>query len=150
MPRALTITKEVHFRRLKRGRKIIEEGSESNKPELGSIPRLSRLMALAIHMEGLIGRGEVADYADLARLAHVSRARITQIMNLLHLAPDIQEAILFLPSAKSGQVVWTERQLRPVTREASWTKQRKAWNSMTGQQGSGNGSGAQDFRGCAD
>src|SRR3712207_3152134 len=33
----------------------------------------------------------------VARLGHVTRARVTQIMNLLNLAPDIQEAILFLP-----------------------------------------------------
>ncbi len=97
MPNGLTITKEVHFRRQKRGRKVMEEGSDAKKPELGSVPRLSQLMALAIHMDDLIRRGEVADYADLARLAHVSRARITQIMNLLLLAPDIQEAILFFP-----------------------------------------------------
>jgi len=52
-------------------------------------------MALAIRFDDLIRRGEVRDYADLARLGHVSRARITQIMNLLNLAPDIQERLLF-------------------------------------------------------
>lgn len=54
-------------------------------------PRLARLMALAIKFDGLVRQGVVRDYADLARLGYVSRARITQIMNLLHLAPDIQE-----------------------------------------------------------
>jgi len=54
-------------------------------------------MALAIHTRALVDRGEVADYAELARLAHVSRPRITQIMDLTLLAPDVQEAILFLP-----------------------------------------------------
>ena len=43
-----------------------------------------------IHTHYLVDRGEVADYADLARLTHVSRARISQIMNLTLLAPDIQ------------------------------------------------------------
>src|ERR1017187_4734132 len=38
---------------------------------------------------GMVDRGEVRDYADLAQLGYVTRARITQIMNLLHLAPDI-------------------------------------------------------------
>jgi hypothetical protein len=37
----------------------------------------------------MIERGEVRDYADLARLGYVTRARLTQIMNLLLLAPDI-------------------------------------------------------------
>jgi hypothetical protein len=69
-------------------------------PESGRVPRLAPLMALAICFEDLIRTGQVADYADLARLGHVSRARITQIMNLLLLAPDIQEQVLFHP-------VWT-------------------------------------------
>src|SRR5689334_4852756 len=59
------------------------------------IPRISRLMALAIKFDDMITRGEVRDYADLARLGYVTRARMTQIMNLLHLAPDLQEGILF-------------------------------------------------------
>ncbi len=52
------------------------------------IPRITRLMALAIKFQEMIDRGEVKDYADLARLGHVTRARITQIMNLLKLAPE--------------------------------------------------------------
>jgi hypothetical protein len=39
----------------------------------------------------------IRDYAELARLGRVTRARMTQIMKLLDLAPDIQEQILFLP-----------------------------------------------------
>jgi hypothetical protein len=47
-------------------------------------------MALAIKFQDMVDRGEVRDYADLARLGYISRARITQKMNLLNLAPDIQ------------------------------------------------------------
>ncbi len=60
-------------------------------------------MALAIRFERLIQAGEVADYAELARLGHVTRARITQIMNLRLLAPDIQERLLFLPRIEGGR-----------------------------------------------
>jgi hypothetical protein len=102
MKRGLTITKEVRFRSAYRGRKVIEEGTVAKTPELGKVPRVSRLMALAIYMEDLVRRGEVTDYADVARLAHVSRARISQITSLLHLAPDIQEAILDLPRTNGG------------------------------------------------
>jgi hypothetical protein len=63
------------------------------------VPRISRLMALAIKFEDMIARGEVHDYADLARLGYVTRSRMTQIMNLLLLAPEIQEQILFLKLA---------------------------------------------------
>ena len=62
------------------------------------VPRLARLLALALELEGLVRDGTIRDYATLARLGHVSRARMSQVMNLLVLAPDIQEEILFLPS----------------------------------------------------
>lgn len=53
---------------------------------LPRIPRVTRLMALAIKFQDMVDRGEVRDYADLARLGHVTRARMSQIMNLLLLA----------------------------------------------------------------
>src|SRR4051794_7647879 len=96
---------KVHFK--KRGRGYRKEMRTGPKPmpaiqEPGRIPRVARLMALAIRFEELLRAGEVASYADLAELGHVSRARITQIMNLLLLVPDIQEQILFLPRTKRG------------------------------------------------
>ncbi len=130
MAQSLTITKEVHFRNAKRGRRVIEVGPEEKRSDQGSIPRLSRLMALAIHMDDLIRSGEVADYADLARLAHVSRARITQIMNLLHLAPDIQEAILFLPRSHDGHDPIREKQVRTIVAISAWQKQRRIWDEL--------------------
>ena len=63
----------------------------------GPIPRIARLMALAIRFEGLLREGTIRDHAELARLGRVTRARMAQIMRLLNLAPDIQEQILFLP-----------------------------------------------------
>ena len=90
------------------------------------IPRLTRLLALAIKFEGLVRQGAVRDYADLARLGHVTRARMTQIMHLLDLAPDIQEAILL------EQPAVTERELRAVTRQADWSRQREAWRLLLG------------------
>ena len=65
-----------------------------------SIPRIARLMALAVRLEGLLREGVIRDYAELARLGGVTRARVTQIMKLLDLAPEIQEQILFLPLVK--------------------------------------------------
>lgn len=124
MTRGLTITKEIHFRSAQRGRKVIAEGTEPKVPDLGRVPRLSRLMALAIHMDDLIRRGEVTDYAELARLAHVTRARVTQIMSLLHLAPDIQGEILFLPRSKGGRDPIREKMVRPIAAIPDWRKQR--------------------------
>lgn len=71
----------------------------------------------------------VADYADLARLAHVSGARLTQIMDLVLLAPDIQEALLLLPSTDGGGGAIRERTVRRMCAVADWRRQRKMWGS---------------------
>ena len=94
----------------------------------GRIPRISRLMALAHHLERLVVTGQVKDYAELARLGHVSQARITQIMNLLLLAPDIQEEILFLPKTTKGHDPIKLRHLQPIALEMDWLIQRKKWS----------------------
>jgi hypothetical protein len=84
-------------------------------------------MALAIRFDQLIQSGEVRDQSELARLAHVTQPRMTQIMNLLHLAPDIQEAILFLPRTTTGRDPVTERDLRVIVSVVDWGKQRRMW-----------------------
>ncbi len=90
------------------------------------ILRITRLMALAIKFQEMVNRGEVSDYADLARLGYVTRARITQIMNLLNLAPDIQEEILSQASPAVSSTL-AERQIRSIAKIVSWATQRKAW-----------------------
>ena len=76
------------------------------------------------------GITEAADYAELARLAHVSRARITQIMNLTLLAPDIQEAILFLPRANGGKASIRERHIRPISAVADRHRRGRVWDGL--------------------
>jgi lipoate-protein ligase A len=87
-------------------------------------------MALAIRFDHLIKSGQVTDQADLARLGHVTRARVTQIMNLLNLAPDIQEAILFLPRTLQGHDPIREHMLRPIVAVLDWRKQRVMWKQL--------------------
>ena len=99
------------------------------------IPRLSRLMALAIKFDGLIRQGVVHDYADLARLGHVSRARMTQIMNLLNLAPDIQEQILFLNSETAEQCGICEPSIRRLGTLLLWSEQRAQWAALKSKLG---------------
>ena len=84
-------------------------------------------MALAIRFDRLIRDGVVAAQAELARLGRVSRARLTQVMNLLTLAPDIQEALLFEEPTGRGRDQKTERELRSIVAELSWQKQRRLW-----------------------
>lgn len=102
--------------------------------EPGNLPRISKLMALAIRFDGLVRRGEVRDYADLARLGYVTRARITQITNLLNLAPDIQEEILFLPRTVKGRDRLREKEVRPIAAVPHWSRQRKLWAKLTAER----------------
>jgi hypothetical protein len=91
-----------------------------------AIPRIARLMALAIRFEGMLRDETIQDYAELARLGRVTRARITQIMKLRHLAPDIQEQILFLPNTEAVN----ERNLRPIVCRIDWCVQRRMFRRM--------------------
>src|SRR3990172_773411 len=104
MTRPLTVECDVHFWRRGR-RKELRAGPQPVGPaaELGRVPRVARLMALAIRCDQLLRQGVIADYRALAELGHVSRARVSQVMNLLELAPDVQEAILFLPRVQRGR-----------------------------------------------
>jgi hypothetical protein len=92
---------------------------------VGRLPRVTRLMALAIRFEELLRHGTVKDFADLARLGRVTRARISQIMALLNLASDLQERILFLVPVLAKQEEISERSLRAVVDEPGWAQQRR-------------------------
>ena len=96
----------------------------------GNVPRIARLMALAHHFESLRQQGTVTDYADLARLGGVTRARITQIMSLLNLAPEIQEDILFLPRTTQGRDPISTRSVLPIAQEMDWKMQRNQWKRL--------------------
>ena len=100
------------------------------KTGAGRLPRIVRLMALAIRFDQLLRTGTVKNYADLARLGRVSRARITQIMNLLNLAPDIQESLLYLEPVRSWRDALPERAVREVVEEISWVQQRKIFAGL--------------------
>ncbi|QYK49109.1 MAG: hypothetical protein KF838_04480 [Phycisphaeraceae bacterium] len=134
MQPGMTVTKQVHFNTRSRGRRAMGVGPATPRPNIaeGSIPHVSRLMALAIKLDGLIRSGAVTDQAGLARVGHVSRARVTQIMNLLLLAPDIQEEILFLPATRKGRDRVTESALRRVSSHVQWADQRREWRTLGG------------------
>ena len=98
-------------------------------PSPPRIPRITRLMALAIKFQDMIDRGEVKDYADLARLGFVTRARITQIMNLTLLAPEIQEQLLLGPVV--SQRLPPEASCRSAAAEAHWPEQQKILQTLS-------------------
>lgn len=134
MMRGMTITGTLHFRRGRGNQKqIVVEPPVEPVVAPGRVPRVSRLMALAIRFDQLIRDGAIADQTELARLGHVTRARATQIMNLLQLAPDIQEEVLFLPLVTEGRDPIRERDVRPIAAVFDWRKQRRLWRECLAQ-----------------
>lgn len=130
------VSVDFQFSVQQRGRgakKRMVEGArqlDESKPALERIPRISRYMALAIHFEDLIRQGVVIDYADLARLGHVTRARVTQIMNLRLLAPEIQDELLFLEAITNRVDLIQLKQLQTIATDFNWEDQRKHWRNV--------------------
>ncbi len=87
------------------------------------LPRVTRWMALAIHFDALIRACEIENYAELARLGNVTRARVTQIINLLNLAPEIQEWLLFLSQEEKGRHPVVMSELQGVEAVSDWWAQ---------------------------
>jgi hypothetical protein len=83
-------------------------------------------MALAIRLEGLVRDESFQNYAELAQLGRVTRARMSQITKLLQLAPDLQEQLLFLPPLKG----LNERNLRAIVQQLDWNEQRRMFQKF--------------------
>jgi hypothetical protein len=90
---------------------------------------------LAIRFERLVRTGQVASYADVARLGQVTRARISQIANLLHLAPEIQEELLYWRRPPRGRDPLHLARLQPIAAALDWKKQRRLWGELVRGRG---------------
>lgn len=93
-------------------------------------PRIVQVVALAIHFQDMLDRGEIRNHADLARLGCISRERVSQIMMLAWLAPDIQQEVLGLSKTPGGRFPVSETALRAIARVASWAEQRRKWEGL--------------------
>ena len=120
-----TVTRTVSF--AVKGKRKCDR--EQEKPQ-GRVPRISKLMALAIRYDQMLNDGVVQSQTELAELLHVSQPRMTQIMNLLHLSPDVQEEILHLSPVWDGRDLITERDLRTTSCEHEWVAQTLIWQQL--------------------
>jgi len=117
----MTIVLPLRTRRVRRRR---APPAASQSPATDRVPRVARMLALAHHWRGLIRAGVAKDQAALAALVGVSRARVTQVMDLLYLAPDTQERVLLLMSGPGGHGP-REVDLRRLAAEPVWSLQRR-------------------------
>lgn len=82
-------------------------------PKAPRTPRVVELLRKALEWQALLKSGEVRNQADIARREGITRARVTQVMGMLQLAPEIQQHILSMPDAVRRPAI-TERALRPI------------------------------------
>ncbi len=115
----LAFKPRLHKQRIRAAER--EEGLRTPHPA-----RVARLLALAHDIEARIEAGEFRDYADVARAHGLTRARLTQVMNLLLLAPSIQEHVLHL-EVLPGREPISERDLRTVLQSLAWDEQVAVW-----------------------
>ena len=125
---------KVHVTTGRSGQKKVRRGPWRRPPKSAQArgpSRLARLLALAHHFDDMIRDGVVKDQAEIARLMRVTRARVTQVMTLLLLAPDLQAEILGeAAETKSGSAP-SERQARGIALIAEWAQQEQAWRALT-------------------
>jgi len=132
MSDGVTLEFKVHITTGECGKRTLCAGDEPEPVAVapGRVPRIAKLMALAIRFEDLVRSGEVSGFAEIAQLGQVTSARVSQIVNLLNLAPDIQEAILFHPPVAGDREAVSERVVRAIAAEADWRVQRKMWTEL--------------------
>ncbi|AQT67963.1 hypothetical protein STSP2_01115 [Anaerohalosphaera lusitana] len=126
------ITRKLHFECGRRTKKKIAVGEKPKRPKART-PRVSKLMALAIYFDKMLNDGHIKSMAEIARRGFVTRARMTQIMNLLLLAPDIQEEILCLPETTEGLDPVSTKEAVSLASEPDWHKQREKWGESFGR-----------------
>jgi len=99
-------------------------------PKAPKTPKVIELLKTAQEWRRQLDAGDVTSQAEIARREGVTRARVTQVMGLLRLAPDLQESILEL-EAVDGVGLVSERALSDVIRIECWASQREAWKRLS-------------------
>ena len=134
----VTVKRKLNVSIASRGRIAIrphDPNAEPPRPRpTNRTPRISKLMALAIRFDEMLRNGEASDTIELARRGHVTQPRMSQIMALNQLAPDIQEVLLNLPATK-GKPEIHEKRLRPIAAMLTWKEQRAAWKQICDEVG---------------
>jgi len=84
------------------------------------------LLRKALEWQALLESGEAPNQAAIARREGITRARVTQVMGLLRLAPEIHQQVLSLPDMVRRRAI-TERALRPIAQKEDHAAQRSAF-----------------------
>ncbi len=113
----LTVTYKIKAKTRRKPDKKPDEPPSAPKPAIRPVSRAARMLALSHYVERLVEESSVKSYAEAARQLGVSRARMSQLMNLLNLPPRVQEALLL------GDLHLSERRIRALAARAEWEGQ---------------------------
>ena len=126
----IQVKRKIAFQGEAHKRRDAAKVAKEKAAQSGRIPRIAKLVALASRMQAMIESGQVESFQELAELGKISQPRMTQIMSLLNLAPDIQEELLYLPEVIQGKAGIHEKLLRLLTTEIDWRVQRRMWGMI--------------------
>jgi hypothetical protein len=144
----ITVKTKLSVQIVGHGRKKIRSSGEveitDETPVRRKIHRITKLMALAIRFQEMLRTGEATDMIELARRSKVSQPRISQILALNLLAPDIQQALLDLPPQSKGKPFLHEKRIRPIAAILDWSEQRRVWREILAERESVESSSAED------
>lgn len=129
MTHGKVVTSTLHRVRRRFGRQFVTEAPLPVAPVCRPA-RVAVMLAIAHKIAAAIGTGRLHDQADAARRLGVTRARTSQLLALLQLAPDLQERVLFLEAVDGIEPPLTERALRRVVHARDWSEQRARFPPM--------------------
>jgi len=101
-------------------------------PKVARTPRVVELLRKAMEWQSLMESGQIASQADIARQEGITRARVTQVMGMLRLVPEIQQTILAIPATVRRQNI-TERALRPIMQIEDQGQQAAMFDALMGR-----------------
>ena len=128
----LKVTRKFHFTKGRKSSRKIAPGKKPKQIKTRK-PNVSKLLALAIYYKKFLAENPEISLSMLAKAEKVSRARMTQIMNLNFLSPDIQWAVLSLPQTTAGRDKITSSKLQKIALTADWDAQQFLWRELIKQ-----------------
>lgn len=100
------------------------------RPE-GRLPPIARYRALASDYTECIHQGLVPHYAEIATLGHATRGRVSQIMNLRLLVPEIDEKRITKNRVIEGRDSRSLYQFQQSAGGNNGKNQRKEWRALS-------------------
>jgi adenylate cyclase class IV len=91
-------------------------------------PKMRQDLILAHQLQELMEKDKMVTIRQISKWVGLTYRRILQIMDILYLAPRIQEEILFSEEIKIYRI--NERKTREITKEILWTKQIEEWKKL--------------------